>query len=269
MERHWIETENSLELRSADHAGFWSIRWSGCLPGLYWESSRGQSVIGPILGGLGLTAAGRSDIGQTNQKTLVQVEVVQNRVEMIFLPPTWYETKIRLCWWPTAQGQFDLMTEVSTRSVGLLKGVELGIVSIISDLPETRPVWIEEFHDQNAAMRSIDGREADWIKNQTSFEPNNSSGESNPSSPWSACLNYADHKIKILETVHPDDVSRCFRDKNGKLSRTWTFGYDMERGVVFRGRHRCRLFNNSETFDQTTIDNWQNEFAGQPLPLFG
>ena len=56
------------------------------------------------------------------------------------------------------------MTEVSTRSVGLLKGVELGIVSMISHLPETRPVWIEEFHDQNAAMRSIDGREADWIK---------------------------------------------------------------------------------------------------------
>lgn len=268
MESHWIETDSALELRSADHEGFWSIRWSGCLPGLYWAGTSGQSGIGPVLGGLGLTAAGRADVGETNEKNMVQLEVVQNRAEMTFLPPSWHDTKIRLCWWPTAPGQFDLMSEVSTRSVGLLKGVELGIFSTMNNLDGSRDLWVEEFRDHDAALRSTDGRDVAWIKNQQHIQPESLNSEE--SKPWSPILlSDAYSKLSILEMTHPYDISRRFRDKNGLSIRTWTFGYDMERGVVFRGRHRCRLINPSEIVDQSYIENWQNEFAGQPLPLFG
>jgi hypothetical protein len=269
MEKHWVESFGRLELRDDKGHGNWSIRWLNCTPGLYWSAPGSNESIGPILGGIGLSASDRTDVGPLLDSNLSQIEVVNNRVELLYNIQGWHETNVRLNWWPSGDGQFDLMTEVATRSVGMLKAVEFGIVSTVTSTPESVATWLESFRDQEASMRSIDGRDAAWYKAQSAFLPDDSmTGVGNTKSWLPSLLSSTDKKISFLETTHPDDISRLYCDSQGKTIRTWTLGHDIERGVVFRTRHRCRIVQPDELINWNSLNAWQNEFISDPLPLF-
>jgi hypothetical protein len=269
MESHWVESDDSLQLRSAHHTGCWSLRWTGSVPGLYWANISGQPATGPILGVSGIAAEGYLEPVELTSKNLTQLEVVKNRVDLYYHPESWHETQIRLSWWPSGQDQFDLMTEISTRSVGMLKAVELCIYTTLTQWKESDGKWFEAFRDQEAAMRSTDGRDASWFNSQSVFQPEDTESNLYKINSWLPVLLVGSSGYpKILETTHPDDISRRYRDFGCQSLRTWTFGYDMERGVVFRGRHRCRLVQNHEIVNSNSVQLWQNEFISEPLPLF-
>jgi len=269
MEQYWAEYNDALELRGDKSPDSWSIRWQGCTPGLYWSAPGTKSMIGPILGGIGLTAAMRVDTGTLIESNLSQIEVINNRVELLFSLKDWHETTVRLNWWPSGDGQFDLMAEVATRSVGMLKAVEFGVVSSISTISEPVETWLESFRDQDASLRSIDGRESAWFKAQSAFGPDETATGNGSNKLWlPSLLTNSNQKIRILETTHPDDISRRYCDIHSRTKRTWTLGHDIERGVVFRTRHRCRIIQPDELINWSSLDAWQNEFVSEPLPLF-
>ena len=267
---HWQENSEGLLWQSSEQlAGKWAIRWHSVTPGLYWSPTGQNKWYGPFLGAIGLTASGQTQDGTLNESNLTQIEVIRDRCEFSFAPSCWHDTTVRFVWSPVGPADFDLMTEVSTRSVGLLHGVELGIESSAWLYPEKVNLWYESTRDELAAIRSADGRESDWLEKQSHIEPDSDVTGTSESKRWlPTCLTSSDGQVQFLEGAHPIDISRRYRDSENRSQRTWVFGHDMERGVVFRARNRGRFVRRSETINLAMIDHWQKLILDEPLPLY-
>lgn len=266
----WHETSDGLELRaSTPMTGRWAIRWHNVTPGLYWSAPGKTHWHGPVLGAIGLTATDLEQHGSLNESNLSQIEIVRDRCELTFQPHGWHDTSVRFAWTPVDSHQFDLMTEVSTRSVGLLHGVELGIETSAWLTPENVSLWYEAMRDEAASARSIDGRESAWFAAQHQFETDENVAGTGESRCWFPTLLKSPHdSFQFLECTHPFDISRRYRDADSRTQRTWVFGYDMERGVVFRARNRIRVMTSNEAPDWNFIDEWLNNYLEEPLPLY-
>jgi len=267
---HWHETSEGLGWQSSEQLpGKWAIRWHAVTPGLYWSATGQNKWYGPFLGTIGLTASGQTQDGTLNESNLTQIEVIRDRCEFSFAPSGWHDTTVRFVWSPVGPADFDLMTEVSTRSVGLLRGVELGIESSAWLNPEKINLWYQSTRDELAAKRSVDGRESGWIDKQNGFETDNRVSGSRESKRWLAtCLTSSDGQMQFLEGAHPFDISRRYRDSENRSQRTWVLGHDMERGVVFRARNRGRFVSPLETVNSAMTDLWQKLILDEPLPLY-
>lgn len=266
---HWHETSDGLTWRgpSAD-PGMWAIRWAGVTPGLYWKPAGHSAFFGPFLGSLGLTAHGKGESGNLSQACLGQIEIVRDRVELTFLPPGWHDTSVRFAWSYAGNHQFDLQVQASTRSLETIQGVEVGVVSSAWSVSESVDNWLVATRDEAAAMRSIDGRQADWLAAQSAFEVDESVTGHGEARDWPpTLLTNPKSNISFLETAHPFDISRRYRDAHGLTQQTWSLGYNMERGIILRSRFRGRLVASGEQADWSTIHNWQSAFLAEPLPL--
>lgn len=224
MANHWTGTGPEYHL---DWAGLpWSLRPDTIRPGLR------AAGLGPLLALEGLAARGRRDDQALSGASLVACECRLNRVEAVYAPPDWGELTVKVAWEPHAGDGVSLEVEVTARSVGQLKAVEVLLISVLGDLPAEGSMRSIEPRDVRSAGLSYDGRESDVS--------NLSTGPPAPiRHPWLAPRSGREGWT-YLEMVHPDDASR--RIHEGKLPITATryglFGYDLERGVVLRGRLR-------------------------------
>lgn len=270
---HWIEADGGFQWRGGGGgmAGTWAIRFVDVTPGLYFQPSGHGSWFGPFLGALGLTARGRGEGGNISRACLSAAEAIRERVQLEFQPPGWHETTLRFTWSggdASHLPQFDLVAEVSTRSVGMLFGVEVGVVSEAWSVPAPVSEWLLAMRDEPAAMRSIDGRERAFNAQCTAFgvdETVTGFGEDRDWPP--TLLNSPDDAVRFLETAHPHDISRRYRSSDGHAQRTWALGYDMERGIILRARFRGRFLASGEIADWPARNAWQQGFLKVPLPL--
>jgi len=265
----WRETSEGLEWISSNSAtSHWVLKWTNVMPGAYVKLSGEETYSGPYLGALGITARGQGEPGNLYQSNISQIEVVRDRVEISFVPSGWHDTTVRYAWLPSGSDQFDLELQVSTRSVGKLHGVELGVVSSAWTEPEKHQGWLVSMRDESAEIRSKDGRQSSWFANQTGFELDGLVSGEDGRKVWPPSLmmsKMAD--TGFLETAHPIDISRRYRSLSGITQQTWTLGYPMERGVILRSRFRGRLLGSEENPDSNAINLWQSDFMAKPLPL--
>lgn len=265
----WIESEGGFQWRGESAmAGTWAVRFRDAIPGLYYRPAARDSWYGPFLGVLGLTARSRGECGNVSSACLAHAETLRERVELEFQPPDWHETTLRFTWTCSAPQQFDLLAEISTRSVGMLCGVEVGVVSSASSVPEPVSEWLLAVRDEPASMRSIDGREPRFNAQEVAFGIDQIVSGYGPEREWPpTLLTSSDDTVRFLETAHPHDISRRYRSTDCRTQRTWTLGYDLERGIILRARFRGRFMTFSEQADRTAVNAWQEAFSNAPLPL--
>lgn len=265
----WQETSEGLEWRSiTSGAGCWFLKWSESTPGLYWKKAGEHQFSGPFLGALGLTAEGRGEPGNLGQAIISQIEIVRDRVELTFSPAGWHETTVRFAWSPSGKDQFDLQLQAMTRSMGLLNGVEVGVVSSAWSIAEPVDKWMVATRDEAAGLRSVDGRAAQWFAAQPAFEIDETVTGHAELRDWPPTMLFSnDNRLRFLETAHPFDISRRYRDASGKTQHTWTLGYPMERGIILRSRFRGRLLETDEIADCESVNHWHSKFLAEPLPL--
>jgi hypothetical protein len=265
----WIETSDGFQWRGADKdTGVWALRIDDVTPGLYFRKSGTEGWFGPFLGLLGLTARSQGEAGNVGRSSLTLCDTTRERIELQFQPAGWHETTVRCIWSASGAHQFDLLAEVSTRSVGMLFGVEVGVVSCAWSIAEPTNEWRFAVRDEAASMRSIDGREPAWNKHAHLFSVDETVTGFADERTWPPTLSYSrDDSVRFLETAHPHDISRRYRSADGRTQRTWALGYDLERGVVLRARFRGRRLEADEVADWLTLNAWQEAFLREPLPL--
>ena len=265
----WQETSEGLELNSrTPENGRWVLKWADAIPGLYWKHSEANLFSGPFLGALGILAEGIGEPGDLVQSSISQMEIVRDRVELTFTPAGWHETTVRFAWTPTGNDQFDLQLQAMTRSVGVLDGVEVGVVSSVLSVPEPPGIWLVATRDEAAELRSVDGRAAQWLAGQMAFETDETVTGLAENRNWPPGMVFSkDKSVRFLDSAHPFDISRRYRSASGSTQHTWTLGYSMERGVILRSRFRGKLLLNNDSSGLKSLENWQSAFLAEPLPL--
>ncbi|HEU5116683.1 MAG TPA: hypothetical protein VFT74_08400 [Isosphaeraceae bacterium] len=251
MLRRWegSEAEYAIEWGEAR----WTLRLDGDRPGLR------SGEIGPLLGLEGLSAVGRWDAGAMSGSSLVNVEERLGRIEATYVPEGWDELTLRAAWSSPSEEVIDLEVQVSTRSVGRLHAVEARVLSTLSPPPGPGVYRSVEPRDARSASFTYDGRETDLSELST--------GPPGPiQTPWLAPKSGREGWTYV-ELVHPDDASR--RIMEGRLPfptcRYGLFGFDLERGVVLRGRLRGVWLPKSEAFEGA--ERHRDAFLKEPLPL--
>jgi hypothetical protein len=262
MAREWAGAGAEFDL---DWGGrTWSLKVDHSRPGL---RIRGEPV-GPLLGLEGVATVGRWDRDALTGATLVGVERLFDRVQATYAPPGWGDLTVRASWspWGEAGEGVDLEIQVSARSVGQLKALEVKLASVLPE-PETTPRrrkrWVEP-RDARAAVLSYDGREGD-VHGLTTLPPSDDGGLAPRvlPAPWPGGGSY-------VEMVHPHDAARRVTETAkpaalGHTTRYGLFGHDLERGVVLRARLRG-LWITSETPEREALDRY-DEFLREPPPL--
>jgi hypothetical protein len=247
---NWIERGSAFALSWAGRE--WRLCPDADRPGFY------LGDVGPVLGLEGLAARGRFDPDALRGASLVACERRFDRIEATYAPVGWGEMTLRAAWWPGGEQAVDAQIELSARSVGELKAVEVLTTSRIAagTTPSgARRVWPR---DARSAVLSYDGREPDLTRLTT--EPPRLPGES---PLWlgrtADCPGW-----RFLALAHPDDVSRRITD-GLDVVRDALFGYDLERGVVLRGRLRGVWLPEAAT-EHAAAEEFRR-FLDRPLPL--
>ena len=170
----------------------------------------------------------------------------------------------------------DLEVQLSATSVGLLKSVEVGVISRwTAGIAEPSPrlaSWVEP-RDILSAAASYDGREsaATLAALTTLPVPLPSSG---PILPRVISPPGFDADTYYVEMVQPNDWARRIRDEppgepsghhSSLTMRYGLFGHDLEKGVVLRARLRG-LWIRSQTPVATARALFE-EFLREPPPL--
>lgn len=269
MARSWIGDGPAFELEWGGWS--WTLRADGPRPGL---RPRGERF-GPVLALEGLAEVGRWVPGALGGATLVTCQRHRDRVEATYAPADWGELTVRAAWCPRDQAGVDLEIQVSARSVDLLKTVEVLVSSDVraaSDAPPSGPgpCWVEP-RDPRAAALSYDGREPD-LASLVTMPPRDHPQPTlvGPNfGPW-LCPDLPALAGKVYaELVHPDDCSRRLHAPGGGpplALRTALFGYDLERGVVLRGRLRALWLDASTDFRAAAFSAY-DAFLREPPPL--
>jgi hypothetical protein len=251
MTRRWTGDGPLYEIAWGEET--WTLRVDADNPGLYSARS------GPLLGLEGLAEAGRRDVGALSAMSLVSHECRFDRVEATYRPEGWGEMTIQASWFPVEDDGIGLEIEMSARSVEELHRVEVMILSALEPPPPIGSHRSAEPRDRDSAALSYDGRESD-LSALVTGPP----GE--PIGPWLASKTGRDGWAYV-EMVRPEDASR--RISEGKLpfraTRYGLFGYDLERGVVLRGRIRGFWLPSSGAFDRA--EPLFREFLDEPPPL--
>jgi hypothetical protein len=260
MPRDWVGDGPAFKVDWNDQT--WSLKVDDHRPGLR-PVTEG---IGPLLALEGVAEAGRWASEALSGATLVRYERRFNRVEATYAPLGWGALYVRAAWTPTGVDGIDLEIQLHALSVGQLRAVEVKLLSQFAE-PETSiwqsQRWVEP-RDARSAALSYDGREPD-LRGLTTLPPREAAFHS----PRLVPSREADGWL-YAEMVHPGDASRRIREggRNMALARTTRyglFGYDVEKGVVFRARLRG-VWLRSETAKGDALDRFE-EFVQEPLPL--
>jgi hypothetical protein len=260
MSRTWVGDGPEFNLEWGGLT--WLLKVDGAIPGL----REAGTAVGPLLALEGLAERGRCDLQALCGATLAGFERRFGRVEATYTPPNWGELTVRAAWSPSAEDGVDLEIEVSARSVGALKALEVKLLSVLPEPPggSRRRRWVEP-RDARAAAFSYDGREAD-VRGLTTLPPVD---ETNPLAPR-VIPGPSGDEWSYIEMVHPQDVARRIVEAGsptrlGHTTRYGLFGHDLERGVVVRGRVRSAWTRSSTPRDEA-LKRYQR-FLEEPLPL--
>jgi hypothetical protein len=184
-------------------------------------------ALGPLLTLDGISARGRSDPDALGGASLAGQEVRFDRVEALYVPEGWGSLRVRATWVPRGDDVLDVLVQVQAFTVGDLEAVQVHVAS------------------------HLGGRE----------------GESTPVAadpPLLTRVDRADGSASYyLEMIHPDDGTR--READGGWARYTLFGYDLERGVILRGRLRGVWLDHRP--DEAEVARRLDEFLREPLPL--
>jgi hypothetical protein len=209
---------------------------------------------GPFLCVTGLAAVGRRNDGAFTADSLVGIDVVHGRLLATFEPAGWHGLTVRAGWGLCRDGRgMDLEIQATATSVGALRRLEiLAAARPPADAsPDSEPRLLVEPRDRSAAGSSYDGREPDDVLTRL------------------ATLEVGRRSAPIVrdgyfEIAHPDDAARTIRAEMdmGRSTRHGFFGFDLERGVVLRGRLRGVFLDDPRS--------WRDErdrFLAEPPPL--
>ena len=249
--RHWSGSGSTREI---DWDGVtWTLRADDDRPGL--RSAR----LGPLLALEGVSEVGRWEPSALSAASLESLECRFDRVEATYRPPGWGEMTVRASWFPVDEDGMGLEIELSARSVEELNRVEVRILSVLGELPEAGDLRSVHPRDREAAALSYDGREADLSRLVTG-PPADFPG------PWLVPRSGRDG-MTYVEMAHPNDASRVIREGRLPFSATryGLFGYDLERGVVLRGRFRAFWIPKSDAFTRAEAE--YRDFLYEPPPL--
>lgn len=251
MPRQWTGSGSIFEIEWAGDD--WALRLDDRNPGL--RSARK----GPLLALEGIAARGRWSPDALSGASLVGVEHRFGRVEATYRPEGWGEMTVVASWFPIADTGIGLELELSARSVEELHHVEVRVLSTLDAPPASGSHRSVEPRDSESASLSYDGRETDLSVLVTG-------PPGDPSGPWLASKTDREGWAYV-EMVRPEDASR--RIHEGRLPFTTTrygmFGYDLERGVVLRGRLRGFWLPKDSAFTQAEL--LYREFIDEPPPL--
>jgi hypothetical protein len=251
MTRQWTGTGPIYEIAWGDVT--WTLRVDDVMPGL--RSAR----MGPLLALEGVAEDGRWEPEALSGASLVSHERRFDRVEAIYEPSGWGEMTVRASWFPVADDGIGLEVELSARSVEELHHVEVMVRSSLDDLPEIGSHRTVEPRDRESAVLSYDGRESDLARLVTG-------PPGDPRGPWFGSRTGREGWAYI-EMIHPEDCSRRLHE--GRLPFTTTryglFGYDLERGVVLRGRLRGFWMLKAGAFSRA--EEAFRDFLAEPPPL--
>lgn len=260
MQREWTGSGPRFEIEWAGRT--WALQVDDVQPGL---RAVGRSW-GPLLALGGVAEVGRSATEALSGASLLSYERHFHRIEATYAPPGWGGLVVRASWCPSGDAGIDLEVHVQAQSVGILHAVEIMLVSQFAE-PEPSPWkhqrWVEP-RDAQAAGFSYDGREVD-LKGLTTLPPRRAAF----SSPR-LVTGLDDSGWLYAEMVHPYDVCRRIREGGRTLAQARTtryglFGYDLEKGVVLRGRLRG-LWLRSEGAKEQALAQF-DAFLHEPLPL--
>ena len=257
--------------RSADE---YTIEWGGC--GWTLDASLDRIGLRPaddarvrLLTLSGLATTGRREDGAFRKVDLIGVELLHSRLLASFAPQGWHGLTVRAAWGPSPQGDgLDLEIQASTSTVGELRRLEILVESTPIDTPDIRSTTVEP-RDRVAALLSYDGRERAEILQRLTTTPIPRS-DAHPFGPLAVPLGTS---CSYLEMVHPYDVSRRVVEtlNDGSTiaaTRYALFGYDLEKGVVLRGRLRGVWMQGPHT-DRSALIDQHKRFLHEPPPLGG
>lgn len=250
----WTASAAGDEYRIRWSGADWTLRPGGETPGLQFGNA------GPVLAVSGLAMRGRADSHAIGARSLVHCELRRRRVEARYAPADWPELTLQASWFPVSPSVVALEVEVLTRSVGQIRDFEVCITSRLGlDARSTGRESAVEARDARCAVLADDGREA-----------------GNAPAPGAAVIGrfppiFFDSPViearRYAELAHAEDVSRrILRCTSQELIlQTMMFGYDLERGVVLRGRARGCWLPSATAVE--AADRELAEFLAEPPPL--
>ena len=230
MASHWRASGPRYEREWGGRS--WTLAVEAAYPGLEAESGR----IGPVLALAGLKARDRSGTGALGGASLIDHETLFGRVEALYSPEAWGSLRVRATWTPRGEDVLDLEVQVQAFTVDELKAVEVHVASHFG------PSLAEEIPS-----------------------PSGLASPSRPDAPshFLARFDQSDGaRPYYLEMIHPDDGTR--RPEGGGV-RSALFGYDLERGVILRGRLRGIWL--ARRPDESELSSLSAEFLREPPPL--
>lgn len=243
-----------------------AIRWGGSV----WTLDHADGRFGPrpddgssrrLLTLEGLAATGRREEGVFTADSLVSVEELRSRLYATFAPKGWHGLTVRAAWGPSREGRgLDLEVQAITSSVGELEKLEIIAASTWSASAEATSVIVEP-RDRRSASLSYDGREPiETLRRLTTQPIPQSETTAFPPIVVPAAAG------RYLEMVHPHDAARrCVENAAGGATiaaRYALFGFDLEKGVVLRGRLRGLWLDES-----ADVDAERQRFLSEPPPL--
>jgi len=256
----------SWERSNGTHA----IQWDGSVWTL--DHSNGRVGLRPSDGSShrllqleGLAATGRREDDVFTADSLVHVETLHSRVYATFHPKGWHGLTVRAAWGSSREGGgLDLEIQAATSSVGELEKLEIIVGSTWSASAAKPTSVIVEPRDRRSASLSYDGREGiETLRRLTTLPIPES--ESTAFAPIVTPVETALGTRRYLEMVHPHDASRRCVEKAGDqavAARYALFGFDLEKGVVLRGRLRGLWLGDSDAPEAQ-----RRRFLSEPLPL--
>lgn len=231
MASHWRANECRYE---RDWGGrTWSLAVDAGNPGL----RSGSDGIGPVLALDGLSARDRSGPDALGGSSLIGHETLFDRVEVLYAPEGWGSLRVRATWTPRGEDILDLEVQLQAFTVDELKAVEVHVASHLGPtLAEDLPMpGSTTFPGRHGAAPPLIAR----------------------CDPTSAGRPY------YLEMLHPDDGVR--RPGGAGGARYALFGYDLERGVILRGRLRGIWL--ADRPDGSELTRLLSDFLDEPPPL--
>lgn len=245
--------------------GSWTFAATGGRAGLVREGAAG-----PFLCLTGLAAVGRREDAVFTADSLVGLEVVHGRLLATFTPLGWHGLTVRAGWTLCRDGRgMELEIQASADSVGELRRLEV--------MAEARPKslaakageeaqWSVEPRDRWAAGSTYDGREPDALLKRLTTLPvgGYASPPEHPDFGAVCCDPDVGFRGSFYEIARPDDVARTITTHlhAAEPIRYAFFGFDLEKGVVLRGRLRVVSLGEAAA--------WRDErdrFLAEPPPL--
>lgn len=240
----------------------WTLALDAPDPGLHAPGA------GPMLALAALAARGRHDRTAFAPRQLAGFERHHGRIEATFLPADWSELTVRAAWAPFQDHGIDLEIQVSTRSVGQLRAVEVLIDSALGHPAGDQPRVVTA-RDRHAAGLSYDGREESVDDLATEPVPRSSDGWTCWDWDYAPSASHAAPAGWQVVMGRPEDVSRRILAR-GAATTFALFGHDLERGIVLRGRVRALVIPRAPGDEATglrAIRVAYDAFCQEPPPL--